>query len=127
MEAALNIARIQFAFTIGFHYIFVQLTLGLALIILIYKTLAVRRGDPAHAEAARFWAKIFGINFGLGVVTGIPMEFQFGTNWSEFSRITGGVIGQTLAMEGCSRSSWNRRSSGCSSSARGACRRGSTG
>jgi len=74
--------------------------MGLALLIVILKTIALRRNDPAYSEAARFWAKIFGINFVLGVVTGIPMEFQFGTNWAVFSRFAGGVIGQTLAMEG---------------------------
>ena len=61
---------------------------------------AAEHDDERYNEAARFWAKIFAVNFLLGVVTGIPMEFQFGTNWSEFSRRTGGVIGQPLAMEG---------------------------
>jgi len=92
--------RIQFGFTIMYHYLFPQLTMGLALLIVILKTIAIRRNDPFYHDAARFWAKIFGINFIMGVVTGIPMEFQFGTNWSEFSRLTGGVIGQPLAMEG---------------------------
>src|SRR5262249_36036180 len=75
-------------------------TMGLAPLIVILKTLALRKNDPRYDEAARFWAKIFGINFVIGVVTGIPMEFQFGTNWSHFSRLTGGVIGQPLAMVG---------------------------
>ncbi len=92
--------RIHFAFTITFHYLFPQLTMGLALLIVIMKVLSLRPGGEAWNQAARFWAKIFAINFLLGVVTGIPMEFQFGTNWSEFSRLTGGVIGQPLAMEG---------------------------
>jgi len=74
--------------------------MGLALLIVILKTMALRTGSEKYNIAARFWAKIFAINFLLGVVTGIPMEFQFGTNWSEFSRRTGGVIGQPLAMEG---------------------------
>jgi len=74
--------------------------MGLALLIVILKTAALRTGDEHFTRAARFWAKIFGINFALGVVTGIPMEFQFGTNWAEFSKAAGGVIGQTLAMEG---------------------------
>jgi cytochrome bd ubiquinol oxidase subunit I len=99
MEDALPVHRLHFAFTVTFHYIFPQLTMGLALLILIMKTMAFR-GDEKWNGAARFWAKIFGISFALGVVTGIPMEFQFGTNWSEFSRSAGGVIGQTLAMEG---------------------------
>ncbi len=97
---ALALHRLHFAFTITYHYLFPQLTMGLALLILILKTLAVRRNDERLHQAARFWGKIFGINFVMGVVTGIPMEFQFGTNWSQFARATGGVIGQPLAMEG---------------------------
>src|ERR1700729_4153835 len=100
MEQALGVHRLQFAFTITFHYIFPQLTMGLALLLVYLKTKALLTGDEHYNRSARFWARIFGINFALGVVTGIPMEFQFGTNWSEFSRSAGGVIGQTLAMEG---------------------------
>ena len=100
MGSALDVHRLQFAFTVTYHYLFPQLTMGLALLLVILKTLALRTGDEHYNRAARFWAKIFGINFALGVVTGIPMEFQFGTNWAEFSKSAGGVIGQTLAMEG---------------------------
>ncbi len=100
MEDSLAIHRFHFAFTVTFHYIFPQLTMGLALLLVILKTLALRTGSEHYNRAARFWARIFGINFVLGVVTGIPMEFQFGTNWAQFSRAAGGVIGQTLAMEG---------------------------
>jgi cytochrome d ubiquinol oxidase subunit I len=100
MEQALGVHRLHFAFTVTFHYIFPQLTMGLALLLVYLKTKALRTGDEHYNRAARFWARIFGINFALGVVTGIPMEFQFGTNWAEFSRAAGGVIGQTLAMEG---------------------------
>src|SRR5207244_12730035 len=100
MGQALDVHRLQFAFTVTFHYIFPQLTMGLALLMDYLKTKALRTGDEHYNRAARFWAKIFGINFAVGVVTGIPMEFQFGTNWSEFSKYAGGVIGQTLAMEG---------------------------
>jgi len=92
--------RIHFAFNIIFHYLFPQLTMGLAAIILFFKTQALRTGDETYHSAVRFWVRIFGINFAFGVVTGIPMEFLFGTNWAEFSRKTGGVIGNTLAMEG---------------------------
>jgi cytochrome d ubiquinol oxidase subunit I len=74
--------------------------MGLALIIVVLKTLAARQGNSRYDDAARFWIRIFGITFAVGVVTGIPMEFQFGTNWSRFSARTGGVIGQTLGMEG---------------------------
>src|SRR6266849_2638272 len=100
MEQALGVHRLHFAFTITFHYIFPQLTMGLALLLVYLKTKALRTGDEHYNRAARFWARIFGINFAMGVVTGIPMEFQFGTNWAEFSKAAGGVIGQTLAMEG---------------------------
>jgi cytochrome d ubiquinol oxidase subunit I len=97
---ALMLHRLHFAFTITYHYLFPQLTMGLALLIVILKFIAIRNNDERYDQAVRFWAKIFAVNFLLGVVTGIPMEFQFGTNWSEFSRRTGGVIGQPLAMEG---------------------------
>jgi cytochrome d ubiquinol oxidase subunit I len=100
LEDALTVHRLHFAFTVTFHYIFPQLTMGLALLILILKSMALRTGEEHYNRAARFWGRIFGISFALGVVTGIPMEFQFGTNWSEFSKAAGGVIGQTLAMEG---------------------------
>jgi cytochrome bd ubiquinol oxidase subunit I len=92
--------RIHFAFTIMYHYLFPQLTMGLALLIVDLKTVALRWKDERYNQAARFWARIFAVNFLIGVVTGIPMEFQFGTNWSQFARATGGVIGQPLAMEG---------------------------
>ena len=92
--------RIQFGFTITYHYLFPQLTMGLALLLVVFKVLALRTRDPRYDEVTRFWGRIFGINFAVGVVTGIPMEFQFGTNWAGFSKYAGGVIGQTLAMEG---------------------------
>lgn len=97
---AYTLDRLQFAFTVTYHYIFPQLTMGLAPLIVVFKTLAIWKKDEKYNEAARFWGKIFGITFLFGVVTGIPMEFQFGTNWSAFSKFAGGVIGQTLAMEG---------------------------
>src|SRR6478672_1129900 len=93
-------SRLQFGFTITYHYLFPQLTMGLAWFLVFWKWRALRTGDDRYNQAARFWAKIFGLNFAVGVVTGIPMEFQFGTNWAGFSKYAGGVIGQTLAMEG---------------------------
>ena len=93
--------RLQFGFTATYHYLFPQLTMGLALIIV-----AAQGSGPAVSVTSatrtprRFWIRIFGISFAVGVVTGIPMEFQFGTNWARFVRPAGGVIGQTLAMEG---------------------------
>jgi len=73
--------------------------MGLALVIVVMKVLAVR-GNAVAGESARFWAKIFGLTFVMGVVTGIPLEFQIGASWGRFAHATGGVIGQTLAMEG---------------------------
>jgi cytochrome d ubiquinol oxidase subunit I len=92
--------RLQFGFTAVYHYLFPQLTMGLALLIFWLKWRGLRTGSERHHEAARFWIRIFGLNFAVGVVTGIPLEFQFGTNWARFSHFSGGVIGQTLAMEG---------------------------
>lgn len=100
MEDALLLHRLQFAFTITYHYLFPQLTMGLALLIVVFKWLSIKKNHDLYNRAARFWAKIFAVNFAMGVVTGIPMEFQFGTNWARFSTFAGGVIGQTLAMEG---------------------------
>ncbi len=92
--------RLQFAFTITYHYLFPQLTMGLAWFLVVWKWRALVTGDPRHDAAVRFWARIFGLTFAVGVVTGLPMEFQFGTNWAAFSSYSGAVIGQTLAMEG---------------------------
>jgi cytochrome d ubiquinol oxidase subunit I len=92
--------RFQFGFTLTYHYLFPQLTMGLAWFLVFWKWRAIRTGEEKYNKAVRFWAKIFGLNFAVGVVTGIPMEFQFGTNWADFSKYAGGVIGQTLAMEG---------------------------
>src|SRR4051795_803688 len=74
--------------------------MGLAMLIFILKTIYMRNRNELYNKAARFWAKIFAITFVVGVVTGIPMEFQFGTNWARFSAFAGGIIAQTLAMEG---------------------------
>src|ERR1035441_2581232 len=86
------IHRLHFAFTITFHYLFPQLTMGLALLIVVLKTVALRTGSETWDRAARFWGRIFAINFVFGVVTGIPMEFEFGTNWARFSRLSGFFI-----------------------------------
>lgn len=100
MEDILFYHRVQFAFTITFHYLFPQLTMGLSLIIVAMKFMYLRSQNGIYNQAARFLMKIFALNFMMGVITGIPMEFQFGTNWAKFSELTGGIIGQTLAMEG---------------------------
>ena len=95
-----NWSRFQFGFVASFHYLFPALTMGLALIIFILKLIAFKKNDSGYDRAAQFWARIFGINFVVGVATGIPLEFQFGTNWAQFSNFAGGVIGLTLALEG---------------------------
>ena len=100
MEDMLFYDRIQFAFTVTFHYLFPQLTMGLSLMIVYFKWKFLKTKIDKYNDAAKFWMKIFALNFAMGVVTGIPMEFQFGTNWAKFSELTGGIIGQTLAMEG---------------------------
>jgi cytochrome d ubiquinol oxidase subunit I len=100
LDSSLLVHRLHFAFTATFHYLFPQLTMGLAPLIVILEVLAMRSPDRGYAESARLLARLFAVNFVFGVVTGIPMEFQFGTNWARFSRFAGGVIGQTLAMEG---------------------------
>lgn len=100
MPTALLYDRLQFAFTAIFHYLFPQLTMGLALLLVYFRTKALRSGSAHDRQVARFWTKVFGLSFAFGVVTGIPLEFQFGTNWARFSTFAGGVIGQTLALEG---------------------------
>jgi cytochrome bd ubiquinol oxidase subunit I len=100
MNGALDAARFQFAFTIMFHYLFPVLTIGLGVLIAVLKTLQLFKARDEYGHAARFWARIFAITFAAGVVTGIPMEFQFGTNWARFSHYAGPVVGQTLFMEG---------------------------
>jgi cytochrome bd ubiquinol oxidase subunit I len=92
--------RLQFAFTIMFHYLFPITTMGLAPFLAWYNYRALRTGDDRYVQAARFWTGIFAVNFAIGVVTGIPMEFEFGTNWAAFSAKAGAVIGQPLMMEG---------------------------
>src|SRR5579875_3525832 len=91
--------RIQFAFTIMFHYLFPVITMGLAPFIAAFWLHAAWSNDAVSERAARLWTRIFAINFAAGVVTGIPMEFQFGTNWARFSERTGSIVGQTLTME----------------------------
>ncbi len=100
MDISTLFSRIQFAFTLAYHYLFPQFTMGLALLLVILKILYLRRKDERYNTAVHFWGKIFAITFIMGVVTGIPMEFQFGTNWAVFSSYAGGIIAQTLAMEG---------------------------
>ena len=100
MEDALTVSRLQFAFTVTYHYLFPMLTMGLALLIFVLKSVYMRNRNELYNKAARFWGKIFAVTFVMGVVTGIPLEFQFGTNWAAFSEYAGDIIAQTLAMEG---------------------------
>jgi cytochrome d ubiquinol oxidase subunit I len=93
------VARWQFAITCVYHFFFVPLTLGLAILVAIMETAYVRAGDEIYLQMTKFWGKLFVINFVLGVVTGIVMEFQFGMNWAEYSRFVGDVFGVPLAIE----------------------------
>ncbi len=93
------LSRLQFATASMFHFLFVPLTLGLSFLTAIYQTLWLKTGDEDYKRAARFWGKLFLINFGLGVVTGITLEFQFGTNWSFYSKYVGDIFGPLLAIE----------------------------
>jgi cytochrome d ubiquinol oxidase subunit I len=100
MDTPTILSRLQFAFTIAYHYLFPQFTMGLALLLVILKVLYLWRKNEVYNASARFWGKILAITFIMGVVTGVPMEFQFGTNWARFSAYAGDIIAQTLAMEG---------------------------
>ncbi|MFC1705754.1 cytochrome ubiquinol oxidase subunit I [Planctomycetota bacterium] len=94
------LSRLQFALTICFHYIFPQLTIGLAWVIVWMTTRYVQTGDEAFRRMSRFWIKVFALSFAVGVATGITMEFQFGTNWANYSKFVGDVFGAPLAAEG---------------------------
>src|SRR5215204_3427822 len=100
LDDPLLISRWQFAFTIVYHYLFPALTMGLAMLVFVLKSAYMRNRNELYNKGARFWGKIFAVTFVMGVVTGIPMEFQFGTNWAVFSAFSGDIIAQTLAMEG---------------------------
>ena len=96
---ALALARLQFAVTTVYHFFFVPLTLGLSILVAIMETLYVRTGNETYKQMTKFWGKLFLINFAMGVVTGIVQEFQFGMNWSEYSRFVGDIFGAPLAIE----------------------------
>ena len=97
---ALALARWQFAITTIYHFFFVPLTLGLSILVALMETAYVRTGDDVYKRMAKFWGKLFLINFAMGVVTGIVQEFQFGMNWSSYSRFVGDIFGAPLAVEG---------------------------
>jgi cytochrome d ubiquinol oxidase subunit I len=94
------LARIQFGLTVSFHYIYPPLSIGLGVILVFMEGLYLKTGNPLFQQMTRFWVRIFGLTFALGVATGIVMEFQFGTNWSNYSRFVGDVFGSALAAEG---------------------------
>jgi cytochrome d ubiquinol oxidase subunit I len=94
------LARLQFAFTIAFHYIYPPLSIGLGLLMVVFETQYIRTKEEIYKTLAKFWTKIFALTFGIGVVTGIVMEFEFGTNWAVYSRYVGDVFGSALAAEG---------------------------
>lgn len=94
------LARVQFALTIAFHYIYPPLSIGLGLLMVVFKGIYLRTGKKEYDTLARFWTRIFSLTFGLGVATGIVMEFEFGTNWATYSRYVGDIFGSALAAEG---------------------------
>ena len=95
----LALSRLQFAVTAMFHFIFVPLTLGLSILVAYMESRYVSSGDEVYLKMTKFWGKLFLINFALGIVTGITMEFQFGMNWAEYSRYVGDIFGAPLAIE----------------------------
>ena len=95
-----NLSRWQFAATALYHFLFVPLTLGITWLLVIMEAVYVMTGKEVYRDMTKFWGKLFGINFALGVTTGLTMEFQFGTNWSYYSHYVGDVFGAPLAIEG---------------------------
>src|SRR6516165_8741254 len=94
------LSRIQFALTLSFHFLFPPLTIGLGVVLIVMQTLRLWTGKQLYVDMARFWTRVFGLIFALGVATGIPMEFQFGTNWARYARFAGDIFGGPLAAEG---------------------------
>src|SRR5574343_297973 len=99
-ESVVDLSRFQFAMTAMYHFLFVPLTLGLAFILAIMETTYVISGKEIYKDMTKFWGKLFGINFALGVTTGLTMEFQFGTNWAYYSHYVDDIFGAPLAIEG---------------------------
>ncbi|MDE2503241.1 MAG: cytochrome ubiquinol oxidase subunit I, partial [Burkholderiales bacterium] len=95
-----NLSRLQFGATALYHFLFVPLTLGLSWLLVIMESLYVMTGKAVYKDMTQFWGKLFGINFAMGVTTGITLEFQFGTNWAYYSHYVGDVFGVPLAIEG---------------------------
>ena len=95
-----DLSRLQFALTAMYHFLFVPLTLGLSFMLVVMEVTYVVTGKQLYKDMTRFWGKLFGINFALGVATGVTMEFQFGTNWAYYSHYVGDIFGAPLAIEG---------------------------
>ena len=94
------LSRIQFALTASFHFLFPPMTIGLSLMLVVMQALRVRSGNPLYLQLARFWTRVFGLIFAIGVATGIPLEFEFGMNWAHYARFVGDIFGSPLAIEG---------------------------
>ena len=99
MIDVVDLSRLQFAMTAMYHFLFVPLTLGMAFLLAIMESVYVMTGKQIYKDMTKFWGKLFGINFALGVATGLTMEFQFGTNWSYYSHYVGDIFGAPLAIE----------------------------
>src|ERR1700690_2925233 len=98
--SVLTLSRFQFALTIGIHYIYPPLSIGLGVVLVVIEGLWLKTGMPVYHQMARFWTKVFALTFSIGVATGIVMEFEFGTNWAKYSRYVGDGFGSALAAEG---------------------------
>jgi cytochrome bd ubiquinol oxidase subunit I len=96
---ALDLARVQFGFTVSFHIVFPAITIGLASYLVVLEALWLWKGEPVYRDLYFFWSRIFAVNFAMGVVSGLVMAYQFGTNWSSFSTFAGGVTGPLLSYE----------------------------
>lgn len=100
MELSVDWSRAQFGLTAIYHFLFVPLTLGLSFIVAIMESIYVKSGDEKWLKITKFWLTLFGVNFAIGVATGIIMEFEFGTNWANYSWFVGDIFGAPLAIEG---------------------------
>src|SRR5436190_6298497 len=100
VDEVVALSRLQFGLTAMYHFLFVPLTLGLSWILVIMESVYVMTGQQVYRDMTKFWGKLFGINFAMGVTTGITLEFQFGTNWSYYSHYVGDIFGVPLAIEG---------------------------
>ena len=105
-EATVLLSRFQFGMTALYHFLFVPLTLGLSVLLGIMETVYVMTNKPIWKDIVKFWGVLFGINFAMGVATGVTMEFQFGTNWSYYAEYVGDIFGAPLAIEGVPRTVW---------------------